>query len=213
MLLAAGLAGCGGSSKSSATSTGRSSTAAQPPPTSAQAAAGAQAGAAALPGLSARVLRDGELRGFIPQAPAVRGVTPESWVVAAEYPPSQRAGAAAEFRRLGLVAAMRERLAPPSGQGAEAISIVERFQTPAGAQSNLAAETRLSPGESAFSVTGIPGARGFGGSSAESSGLNVAFTKGAYFYLVGVGGPKGVSLPGRPALIAATMRLYGRVRP
>ncbi len=61
-----------------------------------------------------------------------------------------------------------------------------------------------------FPVTGIPGAIGFGGSGQGSSGINVAFDEGDYYYLVG----QSVSALGpgpEHALIAAAQSLYHRV--
>lgn len=218
LLAASGLIGCGGSSHgttstaagASSSSSGTSSSA-QGTSSSAQAPAEVLAAANALRGLPARLLRAGELKGYNPLGPPVRGASADGWVVAAEYPPRERAATAATLRRLGFVAAMRERLQATNGQGSEAISVVHQFRTPAGAQADLANEAKLAAGEKAFSVAGVPGARGFGGSSNESSGQNVAFAKGSYFYLVGMGAPSGVALPSRATLTTAAEHLYDRV--
>lgn len=167
----------------------------------------------ALQGVAGRLLRGGELAGYNPQGSRVLGENVNSWVVADQYPPFQRAKVAAALRRLGFVAAVREHLAPTSGNPSEAISVAQQFRTPSGARAQLANEARLPGGATTFSVAGIPDARGFGGSSPEGSGQNVAFTKGAYFYLVGMGAPNGVSLPSRATLEAAATHLYRRVQP
>jgi hypothetical protein len=216
LLAASGLIGCGGSSHATTStaagaSSTSSSTSSQGASSSAQAPAEVLAAANALHGLPARLLRAGEFTGYDPLGPPVRGASADSWVVAAEYPPRERAAAAATLRRLGFVAAMRERLQATNGQGSEAISVVHQFRTPAGAQADLANEAKLAAGEKAFSIAGIPGARGFGGSSNESSGQNVAFAKGSYFYLVGMGAPSGVALPSLATLTTAATHLYNRV--
>jgi hypothetical protein len=115
------------------------------------------------------------------------------------------------LRSLGFVAAVREQLAPSTGGPSEAISIVVQFRTPSAARADLAAEVREGAHGKASAVPAIPGARGFGGSSSESSGQNVAFTKGSYYYLVGAGAPTGAAVPSRATLAAAALRLYQRV--
>ncbi len=67
-------------------------------------------------------------------------------------------------------------------------------------------------GAKAFTVAAIPGASGFGGAHNGSTGYNVAFADGAYYYLVGAGWPTGTpSPPTRAALITAAEDLYRRV--
>jgi hypothetical protein len=169
-----------------------------------------------LRGVLGRLVAANELAGFRPRGHRTLGINPASWVVEIELPASQRAREAARLARLGFVAALRERLVPANGTPAEGLSIVEQFRTPTSARAELAAQIRqvkaLGPVKS-FAVPAIPSAVGFGGSKAGSSGLNVAFAKGAYYYLVGagwqtVGDP---SPPTRAGLIAAAQRLYRRV--
>ena len=74
---------------------------------------------------------------------------------------------AKEVRRLtglGFVRAVRERLAPASETGPEAISIVVQFRSARGARADLAAEAQMGEAHGAppFPAPGIPGARGFG---------------------------------------------------
>ena len=53
---------------------------------------------------------------------------------------------------------------------------------------------------------------GFGGSSGGTTGFNVAFQSGRYYYLVGAGYPTGApNMPSRAAVILAAQRLYARV--
>jgi len=159
------------------------------------------------------VLAVGELPGFTRQGTRQLGINAASWV--AELPASQRAREAARLQSLGFIAAVRELLLhPASGSPAEALSIVEQFPSPRAARKELAFQVRrgIGPGVSEFAVPAIAGARGFGGSSPQSTGLNVAFTKGSYYYLVGAGWPTGSPTPTtRAALIAAAVRLYERV--
>jgi hypothetical protein len=206
---ACALAGCGGTSnKATTSSTAAVSSAAQAPPSTTHLPPGAPS---ALRGVFGRVLVAGELPGFNPQGRRILGINAASWVVADEYPPSQRAREAARLRSLGFVVAVRERLAPTNGGKSEAISVVQQFRTPSAARADLAFETRPIGNETTFAVATIPGARGFGGSSSEGSGQNVAFTKGPYFYLVGVGAPSGASLLSRATLLAAALHLYDHV--
>jgi hypothetical protein len=58
-------------------------------------------------------------------------------------------------------------------------------------------------------VPAIGGARGFGGSAGGTTGYNVAFASGPYYYLVGAGYPPGA--PGGAAVILAAQHLYRRV--
>jgi hypothetical protein len=130
----------------------------------------------------------------------------------AEFPPAQQASEAARLKGLGFIAGIGERLEPAQGPGAagEAISLVEQFRSVHGANGEVAAQLKqaLARGETAFAVPGIPGARGFGSSTASPPDANVAFPVGAYYYLVGFGS----STPTRSQLITAAQRLYRRVR-
>jgi hypothetical protein len=161
------------------------------------------------------VLAANELSGFTPAGHRLIGINPTTWVADNELPVSQRAREAARLQRLGFIAAVRERLVPVSGIPAEAISIVERYPSPSAARAELAAQIGLVKAAgpvTAFAVPGIPGAVGFGGSHAQSSGENVAFAKGTYYYLVGAGWLTGTpSAPSRSELIIAAVRLYNRV--
>lgn len=204
VVVAIALSGCGGSSTSSTAttaSTGNGSTATTLPPGTPAALRGAHGG----------VLLAGDLPGFVPQGYRAPSTSAQSWV--AEYPPAQRASEAARLKALGFIAGIDERLAPAQGgPGAtgEAISLVEQFRSAQGASGEVAAQLKqaLARGETAFAVPGIPRARGFGSSTANSPDANVAFPVGAYYYLVGFGS----SAPTRSQLITAAQRLYRRVR-
>ena len=204
VLAALAFSGCGGSStasgpttaKTTTTSSGTGSPATTPPPGT----------PAALRGVHGGTLLAGELPGFVPQGYRAPSTSAQSWV--AEFPPAQRASEAARLKALGFIAGITEQLAPAQQGGAtgEAISIVEQFRSAHGASGTIADQIKqaLTRGESVFAVASIPGARGFG----SSRDANVAFSVGAFYYLVGF--ESGTAT--RAQLIAAAQSLYRRVR-
>jgi hypothetical protein len=206
-LVTIALAGCGGSSSTSSTSTSSATTA----------GSATQSGAVALPprtpaalrGVHGAVLRAADLAGFVPSGYSPPATTAQSWV--AEFPPAQRAPEAARLKATGFVAGISEHLSPTKGAG-EAISVVEQFRSAGGAAGEVAAQSKQarSRGESAFAVTGIPGARAWG-IGKPTPDANVAFAVGPYYYLVGFGS-SGVGAPTHAQLITAAQRLYSRVR-
>ena len=210
-LVAIALSGCGGSSSSSSRttatattpSTGTGSAAVTPPPGTPAALRGAR-------GVRGGVLVAGDLPGFVPRGFSRPSTSAQSAV--AEYPPELRAPEAARLRALGFRAGLIERLAPAKGGSAneEAISDVEQFRSAHGANGEVASQLQLAlkRGENTFAVPGIPGAHGFGSSTANPPDANVMFSVGAYYYLVGFGS----KVPTRAQLITAAQRLYGRVR-
>jgi hypothetical protein len=165
---------------------------------------------AAFRGVHGGTLLAGDLPGFVPQG--YRAPSTSAQAAVAEYPPAQQASEAARLKALGFIASITERLAPAQAPGAsgEAISLVEQFHSAHGASGEVAAQLKqaLARGETAFAVPGIPGAGGFGSSTASPPDANVAFPVGAYYYLVGFGS----SVPTRSQLITAAQRLYRRVR-
>jgi hypothetical protein len=208
VLVTIAFSGCGGSSTSSSRTTAKATTTSSgtgsapvtlPPGTP-----------AALRGAHGGVLRAGDLRGFVPQGYRAPSTSAESEV--AEFPPERRASEAARLKALGFIAGISEQLGPARGSGAtgEAISLVEQFRSARGANGEVAAQLKQARarGETAFAVPGIPGAGGFGSSTASPADANVAFPVGAYYYLVGFGS----SAPTRSQLITAAQRLYRRVR-
>jgi hypothetical protein len=112
--------------------------------------------------------------------------------------------------RLGFVAAASENLNGPSGR--EGLSLVAQFKTPAGARSELANEhtmlESISPGYTAFAVTGIPGAFGY---AASGPGINLGFASGDYYYLVGEF-VSSANAGSEATLITAAKSLLRRVR-
>jgi hypothetical protein len=200
--------GCGGSSTSSSRTTTKATTA--PSGTGSAAVTVPPGTPAALRGAHGGVLLPGDLPGFVPKGYRAPSTSAQSEV--AEFPPEQRASEAARLKALGFVASISEQLGPAQGIGAtgEAISLVEQFRSAHGATGEVAAQLKqaFARGETAFAVPGIPGARGFGSSTASPPDANVAFPVGAYYYLVGFGS----SAPTRSQLIAAAQKLYRRVR-
>jgi hypothetical protein len=207
VIAAVTLSGCGGGGHKAASNSGEPRPAPNGPPlTSAQVP----------PALRNHVLVAGDFPGFAPQESSVSNSPPEAASGMTERPGPERERDVARLKRLGFIASVRERLAPTGGAGTdEAISVAQQFPSTTASLSELAAETkpitaheRYTP----FAVTGIPGARGFGGSSNGFTGINVAFADGTYFYLIGAGWRNGLSSPPtKAALIAAGQRLYHRV--
>jgi hypothetical protein len=120
---------------------------------------------------------------------------------------------AARLARAGFVAGAIEHLVSPAG--AEGLSIADQFRKSTSARAEVAFAATPPPGvnQSYFTAPGIPGARGFDNSSAQSSGRNIAFAVGSHYYLVGVGWPTGLrNPPSRAQLVTAAQRLYKRVR-
>lgn len=200
---AVALAGCGGSSHTSSTKavTSAPTTATTTAPTTPPA------------GIAGRLLTAGEA-GFIAPTTTTVDHTAQGWVTDTGTPSGGgRPQEVARLRRLGFIAGATENIT--SSDGAGGLSFVEQFSTPGAARAELANEIRSSKaGFSSykqFPVPGIPGAIGFGGSGNGSSGINVAFTDGDYYYLVG----QGVTALGpepEHALIAAAQSLYHRVQ-
>lgn len=195
------LAGCGGSSHG--TSSGASQSEAEHPPS------------AALAGVGGRVLAARELEGFAPQGQRVFGTNAASWVEGLGLPGTEGAKEIARLEHEGFRAGVRERLAPTNGDSAEAISIVEQFNSPQHASAELANQLQglHVRGADAFAVPGIPGALGVALATTQRSGINVEFADGSYYYIVGAGWPQATSSPPtRQQVEAAAQRLYRRTR-
>lgn len=206
-LVAIAVCGCGGSSTSSSRTaaktttarTGTGSTALTLPP-----------GTPAALRVQGGVLVAGDLPGFVPRGFSPPSTSAQSWV--AEYPPALRASQAARLNALGFRAGLTEHSGPANGAGAneEAISGIEQFRSVHGANGEVASQLQLAlkRGENAFAVPDIPGARGFGSSTASPPDANVVFAVGASYYIVGFAS----RVPTRAQLITTAQRLYMRVR-
>jgi len=222
--LAIGVAvmGCGGgnnskssSAASSASTTGSSASSGAPPGATRFGPGGppgsASAGSPPRHGIGSLVLRPGELHGFTTQAPLT--ATTASVFAKDEGIPSGRIKReVARLARAGFVEGAIEHLA--SAAGAEGLSVADRFRTSSSARAEIAHATKPAATVklTSFTLTGIPRARGFDESSAQSSGHNIAFAVGSHYYLVGIGWPSGFpNPPSRAQLVAAARQLYKRV--
>ena len=177
------LAGCSGSSHEAASTSSATSGApasGEPPPGEAPPALRAIAG---------RVLIAGDLPGLARHGPRTLGINANSWVAEEGLPQYERAKEVRRLEALGFVRAVRERLVPAAENGPEAISLVAQFRSVHAALEDVAAEAKVGEAHGAppFAAPTIPGARGFGGASGVTTGYNVAFAVGPYYYLVGVG--------------------------
>jgi hypothetical protein len=119
------------------------------------------------------------------------------------------------LRRLGFIRGVRENL---SEGGAAGLSSVAQFRSNNAARAELAGEIAEDKSGSggpykAFAVPRIPDADGFSLIAGGSGGINIAFVKGPYFYLVGqeVGPSTGSTSSDIANLIAAAEHLYQRV--
>jgi hypothetical protein len=205
-MVAVALAGCGGGSDKASTKT---STTARPGkatiPSDTPAAARA---------LGTRVLAADELPGFAPQT--FSPTTSAADWAAVEVRPPQVAKETARLKRQGFIAGLSEQLSATNGDEAQTgLSLVERFPSARAAAIEVAAQLRRSKASGtfkAFSLTGIPGARGFDLSGRNGAGHNVAFADGPYYYLVGTGwSTQTPAPPARADVITAAQRLYRRV--
>jgi hypothetical protein len=148
--------------------------------------------------LTDRVLPASSLPGFIKTAdPAVtHGAL--SWAATAERPPDP-ISEAQRLRRLGFISGVDEHLHGRFPLPAEAVSVVERFPSPAGARAELAYQrhnTFATAAGHAQTVTRlrdipIPGAFGWVVKSPHVTGINVMFSDGPYDYLIGSGAAPG----------------------
>jgi hypothetical protein len=217
------ITGCGGGTSKSSSTAGSTSTARTGPPAGAPPGAtrfgpGGPPGTASArsqptQGIGALVLRRGELPGFTGQGGAITATTGSAFAANEGIPRDQIEKEAARLARARFVAGAIEHLVSPSG--AEGLSVVDRFRSSKSARAEIAFAATPQPGskQTDFTVPGIPGARGFDASSAQSSGHNIAFAVGSYYYLVGVGWPTGLSHPpSRARLATAAQRLYKRVQ-
>jgi hypothetical protein len=120
-----------------------------------------------------------------------------------------------QLRRNGFVGGLRQPL-QSSRLDADALVSVALFGSAHGARTeidNEIASARRSSGSfTAFTVAGIPAARGFALSGRGTAGYNVVFSDGPYVYLVGIGFRAGTAKHHSNAqAIAAATALYRRV--
>jgi hypothetical protein len=159
-------------------------------------------------GIRGRLLTNNELPSF--QSVRVTVFSSLSSWLAGEQggTPHEAAAEKAMLTHNGFRAGAREALTQGPTPG---LSIVEQFQSPQAARAALAFYDALNkndagPAFRAFSVHGIPGAQGL--TDVTNHGVNIAFSDGPYYYLVGEegGGPAKIA-----ALNSAALHLYHRV--
>jgi hypothetical protein len=153
------------------------------------------------------VLRSNELHGF------VSAFCPIVVTDAGRWARGQLSSAA--LRRNGFVAGVREELLSQE-RGADAVSVVAQFSDTSGArhevQDEFASARRSAHGFAAFSVPGVPGARGFTLRDRGRETYSVLFSDGRFQYLVRAGFGSGASdAASRARLIAVATGLHGRV--
>jgi hypothetical protein len=205
-LSAIALAGCGSSSHKA----GTSSTSGQP-----QASVPLPPGAPpALRSVFGRVLMNGELEGFSPVGAPVFATNAPSWVGGQKLPPRERPAEEARLKRLGFIAAVRERLLQAGRGPAEATSTLVQFRSPSVAATDLAEEEQKvrARGTSAEArPLLIPGGRGFVRVGASATEVHLMWASGPYFYRISAVHPTGrLNPPNLFDLIFAGNKLYAR---
>jgi hypothetical protein len=163
-----------------------------------------RAGAKALP-LTQRVLTAGEFAGMRPNAPPGVVTGAAAWAAG-------NGSQLKQLRNLDFVDGVAENLVTPGNANRFGLSMVMQFKTAAAAANELKIASTTNGPWKYFTVTGIPGARGFGGTSSGGGGVNVGFTVGPYYYLEGAGWQSGSSnAVSSKATIAAAQLIYHRV--
>jgi hypothetical protein len=159
-----------------------------------------------------RVLTNNELTGFR-GSPQQIATNARSWLGGHQDP--DLFVDQSRLTRLGFIRGVRENL---SDRGTAGLSEVAQFRSDTAARAELAGEIAEDKSGSggpykAFAVPGIPVADGFSVIAGGSGGINIAFVKGTYFYLVGqeLGPDTGSISSGIANLIAAAQHLYQRV--
>lgn len=198
------LAGCGASHATASRSTSATTTSTTIPVASGPTAPRA--------GILGRVLTNNELKGFTGSPDGV-AANAESWLDGSQDP--ELSVDQSRLTRLGFIRGVCEDL---SEGGASGLSEVAQFPSDQAARAELAGEIAEDKGGAggpykAFAVRGIPDADGFSLVASGSGGVNIAFVKGPYFYLVGqeVGPGTGSVSSDTANLIAAAEHLYHRV--
>jgi hypothetical protein len=163
-------------------------------------------------GILGRVLTNNELKGFT-GSPQPIATNARTWLDGEQEP--ELHVDQSRLNRLGFMRGVRENL---SDGGAGGLSTVAQFPSNKAARAELAGEIAEDKNGSggpykAFAVPAIPDADGFTLVASGSGGINIAFTKGSYFYLVGqeVGPSTGSISSDIRNLTAAAKHLYHRV--
>lgn len=163
---------------------------------------------AAKPAITQRLLTSSEMpTGFTAQGEPTVSPNVAAFLQQVQTSPDQLKSETARLKRIGFVTAASQNLNSAQGAG---IAVVEQYRSPSGARSELAhniATFAAGPGQLRFAVPGIPHAAGFGGTD-PNGGVNVAFSDGDYYYLVG---EQPNARANRDAVIASAQKLYHRV--
>lgn len=168
--------------------------------------------------LTQRVLRAGELPGFVPKERPAAVTSVAAWNKVA---PSDGIDVEARLRRARFVAAVREDLEWTKGSDRAALSAVVRLGSARAARAEITQQVRDFADEPnrgrvktymPFAVPGIPGAHGFTLTTTDTADHNIIFADGAFTYHIGVGwGAQAKDPPTRAQLISAATTLYKRV--
>lgn len=167
-----------------------------------------------------RLLEQGEFAGYRVESTTQSYKTATAWVGAGPHvPTTQRSADVARLHREGFVSLLSEFLDRGS-ERQSGLSWVMQLGSAAAARAELKVDLAQNKSEttmggglySAFSVPGVPGARGYRVSGGGSVGENIFFADGPFLYLVGQGFSSAEkSPPTRAGLIAAVTTLYRRV--
>jgi hypothetical protein len=169
--------------------------------------------------ITGRVLRAGDLPGFVPKERPTTVASADAW---SKVAPSGGIDVEARLRQARFVAAVREDLKWTKGSDRGALSAVVRLGSPKAARAEIAQQVRDFAGQlkrgavktsTPFAVPGIPGSSGWTATGNDgTSGHNIIFNDGPFTYHVGVGwGTQVTNPPTRAQLIAAATTLYKRV--
>ncbi|HEX4033868.1 MAG TPA: hypothetical protein VHX66_05440 [Solirubrobacteraceae bacterium] len=163
--------------------------------------------------LTKRVLRSGDLAMMVRTSPPTVTAGADAWAAGEGLQPGAIANEADRLRALGFDEGVDENLKTRGNGDRYGLSLVERFSSAGAAKAELDHVAGRGAGWTYFTVTGIPGARGFESSRGRYGGRNVAFTDGKFYYLVGAGWSrrKAADKVPRAGVIAAARLLYGRV--
>ena len=163
-----------------------------------------------------RLIKQGDFAGYRPESAKQSFKTAKSWVAGGPHlAAAQTSAAIARLHREGFVAVLSEFLDRGSERG-NGLSWVMQLGSAASARAELKAdltEDKQGGGSfSAFSVPGIPGARGYRVSGGGGIGENIYFADGPFLYLVGQGFTSvDKNPPTRAGLITAVRALSRRV--
>jgi hypothetical protein len=179
-------AGCGGGGSSSSSTPSNSTTA---------------AATASKPAVDLRplLLKDNALPGYHRARQPMATTDVQRWATLTQDDPGR-------LRQLGFVAGARADLANASAQ--PGLTLVERFKTAAAARKEIAFLIALNGGPKEvrrFRVPGIPDAYGFASGRA-GGGRNIAFSKGADYFVVGF--VQGGGAPSIKELITTAQKQY-----